>query len=93
KNGFNGALLGLSGGIDSGLTLAIAVDALGKDHVQAVMMPFRYTSEMSIHDAREQAELLGVEFDVVSIEPMFDAFMAQLEPMFAGTAKDTTEEN
>ncbi|PHM24464.1 NAD+ synthase [Xenorhabdus ehlersii] len=93
KNGFKGVLLGLSGGIDSGLTLAIAVDALGKDHVQAVMMPFRYTSEMSIHDAREQAELLGVEFDVVSIEPMFDAFMAQLEPMFAGTEKDTTEEN
>ncbi|WP_258086761.1 NAD+ synthase [Xenorhabdus bovienii] len=93
KNGFKGALLGLSGGIDSGLTLAIAVDALGKDHVQAVMMPFRYTSEMSIHDAREQAELLGVEFDVVSIEPMFDAFMTQLEPMFAGTEKDTTEEN
>ncbi|MBC8948365.1 NAD+ synthase [Xenorhabdus sp. TS4] len=93
KNGFKGVLLGLSGGIDSGLTLAIAVDALGKDHVQAVMMPFRYTSEMSIHDAREQAELLGIEFDVVSIEPMFDAFMAQLEPMFAGTEKDTTEEN
>ncbi|OKP03987.1 NAD+ synthase [Xenorhabdus eapokensis] len=93
KNGFKGALLGLSGGIDSGLTLAIAVDALGKEYVQAVMMPFRYTSEMSIHDAREQAELLGVEFDVVSIEPMFDAFMAQLEPMFAGTEKDTTEEN
>ncbi|WP_338804765.1 NAD+ synthase [Xenorhabdus griffiniae] len=93
KNGFKGALLGLSGGIDSGLTLAIAVDALGKDHVQAVMMPFRYTSEISIHDAREQAELLGVEFDVVSIEPMFDAFMAQLDPMFAGTEKDTTEEN
>ncbi|KMJ45526.1 NAD+ synthase [Xenorhabdus khoisanae] len=93
KNGFKGALLGLSGGIDSGLTLAIAVDALGKEHVQAVMMPFRYTSEMSIHDAREQAELLGVEFDIASIEPMFDAFMAQLEPMFAGTEKDTTEEN
>ncbi|WP_340613567.1 NAD+ synthase [Xenorhabdus thailandensis] len=93
KNGFKGALLGLSGGIDSGLTLAIAVDALGKDHVQAVMMPFRYTSEISIHDAREQAELLGVEFDVVSIEPMFDAFMVQLDPMFAGTEKDTTEEN
>ncbi|SFU26899.1 NAD+ synthase [Xenorhabdus koppenhoeferi] len=93
KNGFKGALLGLSGGIDSGLTLAIVVDALGKEHVQAVMMPFRYTSEMSIHDAREQAEMLGVEFDLVSIEPMFDAFMAQLEPMFAGTEKDTTEEN
>ncbi|OZS74418.1 NAD+ synthase [Providencia rettgeri] len=93
KNGFNGAILGLSGGIDSGLTVAIAVDAIGKEHVQAVMMPFRYTSEMSIHDAKEQADLLGVEFDIVSIEPMFDAFMAQLAPMFEGTAVDTTEEN
>ncbi len=91
KNGFNGAILGLSGGIDSGLTVAIAVDAIGKEHVQAVMMPFRYTSEMSIHDAKEQADLLGVEFDIVSIEPMFDAFMAQLTPMFEGTAVDTTE--
>ncbi|WP_272674781.1 MULTISPECIES: NAD+ synthase [unclassified Providencia] len=93
KNGFNGAILGLSGGIDSGLTVAIAVDAIGKELVQAVMMPFRYTSEMSIHDAKEQADLLGVEFDIVSIEPMFDAFMAQLTPMFEGTAVDTTEEN
>ncbi|MEI9698283.1 NAD+ synthase [Moellerella wisconsensis] len=93
KNGFNGAILGLSGGIDSGLTVAIAVDAIGKEHVQAVMMPFRYTSEMSIHDAKEQAELLGVEFDIVSIEPMFDAFMTQLQPMFANTQADTTEEN
>ncbi|KSX95212.1 NAD synthetase [Providencia stuartii] len=93
KNGFNGAILGLSGGIDSGLTVAIAVDAIGKERVQAVMMPFRYTSEMSIHDAKEQAELLGVEFDIVSIEPMFDAFMSQLQPMFEGTAVDTTEEN
>ncbi|HEM8293330.1 TPA: NAD+ synthase [Providencia stuartii] len=93
KNGFNGAILGLSGGIDSGLTVAIAVDAIGKERVQAVMMPFRYTSEMSIHDAKEQAELLGVEFDIVSIEPIFDSFMAQLSPMFEGTAVDTTEEN
>ncbi|MBS0922911.1 NAD+ synthase [Providencia sp. JGM181] len=93
KNGFNGAILGLSGGIDSGLTVAIAADAIGKERVQAVMMPFRYTSEMSIHDAKEQAELLGVEFDIVSIEPMFDAFMAQLQPMFEGTQPDTTEEN
>ncbi len=93
KNGFKGAILGLSGGIDSGLTVAIAVDALGKESVQAVMMPFRYTSEMSIHDAKEQADLLGVEFDTVSIEPMFDAFMAQLAPMFKDTAADTTEEN
>lgn len=93
KNGFKGAILGLSGGIDSGLTVAIAADALGKESVQAVMMPFRYTSEMSIHDAKEQADLLGVEFDTVSIEPMFDAFMAQLAPIFKGTAADTTEEN
>ena len=93
KNGFKGAILGLSGGIDSGLTVAIAVDALGKESVQAVMMPFRYTSEMSIHDAKEQADLLGVEFDTVSIEPMFDAFMDQLSPMFKGSAVDTTEEN
>lgn len=93
KNGFKGAILGLSGGIDSGLTVAIAADALGKESVQAVMMPFRYTSEVSIHDAKEQADLLGVEFDTVSIEPMFDAFMAQLAPIFKGTAADTTEEN
>ena len=96
KNGFSGAVLGLSGGIDSALTLAIAVDALGKDKVQAVMMPFRYTASISVDDAKEQAELLGVEFDSVSIEPMFDAFMAQLAPLFANETPqpwDTTEEN
>ncbi|CNC22972.1 NAD+ synthase [Yersinia intermedia] len=93
KNGFNGAVLGLSGGIDSALTLAIAVDALGKDKVQALMMPFRYTADISIADAKEEAEILGIEFDVLSIEPMFDAFMGQLAPMFAGTGRDTTEEN
>ncbi|GGA70934.1 NAD+ synthase [Neiella marina] len=93
RNGFAGAVLGLSGGIDSALTLAIAADALGADKVQAVMMPFRYTSEMSIADAAEQAELMGVEYDAVSIEPMFDAFMQQLEPMFKDTQVDTTEEN
>ncbi|MFL4557668.1 NAD+ synthase [Yersinia kristensenii] len=93
KNGFNGAVLGLSGGIDSALTLAIAVDALGKDKVQALMMPFRYTADISIADAKEEAEILGIEFDVLSIEPMFDAFMSQLSPMFAGSKRDTTEEN
>ncbi len=93
KNGFQGAVLGLSGGIDSALTLAIAVDALGKDKVQAVMMPFRYTADISIADAKEEAEILGVEFDIISIEPMFDAFMSSLTPLFAGTQKDTTEEN
>ncbi len=93
KNGFNGVVLGLSGGIDSALTLVIAVDALGKDSVQALMMPFRYTADISIADAKEEAEILGVEFDIVSIEPMFDAFIGQLSPMFAGTERETTEEN
>lgn len=93
KNGFQGAVLGLSGGIDSALTLAIAVDALGADKVQAVMMPFRYTADISVADAKEEADLLGIEFDIVSIELMFDAFMQQLAPMFAGTERDTTEEN
>lgn len=96
KNGFEGVVLGLSGGIDSGLTLAIAVDALGKDKVAAVMMPFRYTAAISVDDAEEQAQLLGVEYNSVPIEPMFDAFMAQLAPLFGDnekTAGDTTEEN
>lgn len=93
KNGFQGVVLGLSGGIDSALTLAIAVDALGKDKVQAVMMPFRYTADISIADAKEEAELLDVEFDILSIESMFDAFMEQLTPMFKDAKRDTTEEN
>lgn len=93
KNGFQGAVLGLSGGIDSALTLAIAADAIGVDKVQAVMMPFRYTAQMSVEDAKEQAERMGVEFNIISIEPMFEGFMAQLAPLFEGTARDTTEEN
>ncbi len=93
KNGFQGAVLGLSGGIDSALTLAIAVDALGKERVQALMMPFRYTADISVADAQEQAQTMGVEFDILSIEPMFDAFMGQLAPLFVGTERDTTEEN
>ncbi|EWH12168.1 NAD synthetase [Catenovulum agarivorans DS-2] len=93
KNGFKGAVLGLSGGIDSALTLAVAVDALGPERVQAVMMPFKYTAQMSVEDAKAQAQAMGIEFDIVSIEPMFDGFMQALEPMFAGSAKDTTEEN
>ncbi|MGO4998085.1 NAD+ synthase [Oceanisphaera sp. W20_SRM_FM3] len=96
KNGFDGVVLGLSGGIDSGLTLAIAVDALGKDKVQAVMMPFRYTATMSVDDAAAQAKLLGVEFHSVPIAPIFEAFMGQLAPLFEGQEKvagDTTEEN
>jgi len=93
KNGFKGVVLGLSGGIDSALTLAVAVDALGKDRVHAVMMPFRYTSTMSIEDAAEEAALLGVGYEVVSIESIYESFMGALDPLFVGTKKDTTEEN
>lgn len=93
KNGFSGVLLGLSGGIDSALTLALAVDALGPDRVTAVMMPMRYTSQLSLDGARGQAERLGVEYHVISIEPMYEAFMAQLAPVFAGKKPDVTEEN
>lgn len=93
KNGFKGVVLGLSGGIDSALTLAIAVDALGKDRVEAVMMPFRYTSDLSKNDAADEAERLGVRYQSISIEPIFDAFMQSLEQEFAGTKTDTTEEN
>ncbi|AKE52190.1 NAD+ synthase [Kangiella geojedonensis] len=93
KNGFPGALLGLSGGIDSAVTLAVAVDALGKDNVNAVMMPFKYTSTMSIEDAKEEAEALGVDFDVISIEPIYEAFMQQMAGQLAGTQLDTTEQN
>ncbi|MCO7225307.1 NAD+ synthase [Pleionea sp. CnH1-48] len=93
KNGFKGAVIGLSGGIDSALTLAVAVDALGAENVEAVMMPFRYTADMSIEDAQKEAELLGVDFDVVSIEPMYEAFMQGLASRFEGTLVDTTEQN
>lgn len=93
QNGFPGAVLGLSGGIDSALTLAIAADAIGADKVQALMLPFRYTSSMSVEDATEQAKTMGIDFDIVSIEPMYDSFMQQLAPIFAGKAVDTTEEN
>ena len=93
KNGFSGALLGLSGGIDSALTLAIAVDALGADKVEVVMMPFHYTAAMSIHDARQQAETMGVKYREIAIAPIFDAFMEALSSEFTGLAIDTTEEN
>lgn len=93
KNGFKGVVLGLSGGIDSALTLAVAVDALGADRVEAVMMPFRYTSDLSKNDAADEAERLGVAYQSISIEPMYDAFMAGLAHEFAGTQRDTTEEN
>jgi NAD+ synthase (glutamine-hydrolysing) len=93
KNGFKGVVLGLSGGIDSALTLAIAVDALGAERVEAVMMPFRYTSNLSKNDAADQARRLGVRYSSISIEPMYEAFMAALSEEFTGLARDTTEEN
>lgn len=93
KNGFKGVVLGLSGGIDSALTLAVAVDALGPDRVEAVMMPFLYTAQMSVEDAAEQSRRLGINHKVISIEPIYDAFMASLAEEFADTEADTTEEN
>jgi NAD+ synthase (glutamine-hydrolysing) len=93
KHGFPGVVLGLSGGIDSALTLAIAVDALGKDRVHAVMMPSPYTSQMSVDDARHQAQLLGVKYSVLPIGEMMKATEATLREEFAGRAPDTTEEN
>ena len=93
KHGFPGVVMGLSGGVDSALTLAIAVDALGAEQVQAVMMPSRYTSQMSVEDARAQAEALGVRYSVLSIENMFEATLATLKGEFAGRAPDATEEN
>jgi NAD+ synthase (glutamine-hydrolysing) len=93
KNGFGGVLLGLSGGIDSALTLALAVDALGPDRVTAVMMPMRYTSQLSLDGARGQAERLGVQYHVIGIEPVYDSFMTALTPVFEGKPADVTEEN
>jgi len=93
KHRFPGVVLGLSGGIDSALTLAIAVDALGADRVHAVMMPSRYTAQMSLDDAAQEARTLGVGYDVISIEGMFEAALGALKPVFTGRAPDTTEEN
>ncbi|MGB5852378.1 MAG: NAD+ synthase [Rhodanobacter sp.] len=93
KNRFEGVLLGLSGGIDSALTLALAVDALGADRVTAVMMPTRYTSDLSLDGARVQAEQLGVDYHVIPIEATCQSFMDALAPAFAGKGADTTEEN
>jgi NAD+ synthetase len=97
KNGFPGAIIGLSGGIDSALTLAIAVDALGADRVRAVMMPSPYTAQISLDDAREMARTLGVRYDEFPIAPAMKTFAAMLERAFAAegekSAADTTEEN
>ena len=94
KNKFEaGVVVGLSGGIDSALTLAVAVDALGPEKVTAVMMPSRYTASMSVEDARKEAENLGVEYHIIPIEPMFQSFLTGLEDLFEGLETDETEEN
>jgi NAD+ synthase (glutamine-hydrolysing) len=93
KNGFPGAIIGLSGGVDSALTLAVAVDALGADKVRAIMMPSPYTADISWIDARDMAARVGVRYDEIPIAPCFDAFLQTLSAEFAGRPADTTEEN
>ena len=93
KNGFPGVVLGLSGGIDSAVTLAVAVDALGPERVEAVMMPFRYTASMSVEDAEAEAAALAVRFSNISIEPLYEGFMAALSEEFSGLSANITEEN
>jgi NAD+ synthase (glutamine-hydrolysing) len=93
KNGFSGAVIGLSGGIDSALTLAIAVDALGAENVEVLIMPSRYTANMSNEDATEMAELLSVKFHILPIELPYSAFTELLQPLFVDLPTDTTEEN
>ncbi|HIF50006.1 MAG TPA: NAD+ synthase [Thiotrichaceae bacterium] len=93
KNNFKGALIGLSGGIDSALTLSIAVDALGAENVEVLLMPSRYTADMSNEDAYIQAEILGVKHETISIEQPFKSFLKVLEPRFNDLSTDTTEEN
>jgi NAD+ synthase (glutamine-hydrolysing) len=93
KNGFPGVVIGLSGGIDSALTMAVAYDALGKDRVRAVMMPSPYTADISWIDARDMAERLDIRYDELSISPVFDQFKQTLAKEFSGLKEDTTEEN
>ena len=93
KNGFQGAILGLSGGIDSALVLALAVDALGHEKVEAVLMPSRFTQDMSNEDAIKQAEILKVKYHTIPITPAVNAFTDMLTEVFVGTTKDATEEN
>ena len=93
RSGFPGVILGLSGGIDSALTLAIAVDAIGADKVQAVMMPYTYTAPMSVEDAAAQAKSMGVTFEIDEIDPIVNSFMQTLYPFFGNSPADTTEEN
>jgi NAD+ synthetase len=93
KNRFPGVIIGLSGGIDSALVAAVCVDALGAERVHAVMMPSDYTASMSVEDAREMARLMGLQYTEIPIRPVFEAFRAQLAPIFAGRPEDATEEN
>ncbi len=93
KNGFPGAIVGVSGGIDSALTLCIAVDAIGASRVQTVSMPSRYTADMSVEDAQAQARAMGVTFGVIPIEPMFKEFLGALKDEFKGLTPDAAEEN
>ena len=93
KHGFPGVVLGLSGGIDSALVLAVACDALGPERVRAVMMPYKYTSTMSQEDAAKQAAALGVAYDIIPIAPIYDATVQQLKPIFGDREEDVTEEN
>lgn len=93
KHGFPGVILGLSGGIDSALVATIACDAIGADRVRAVMLPFRFTSKMSQEDAATQAATLGIRYDVIPIDPMYEATIAQLEPVLGDRKPDVTEEN
>ncbi len=93
KNGFDGVVLGLSGGIDSALTLTIVVDAIGAENVEAIMMPFTYTAKISIEDAQQEAQSLGVEYKVIEINKAYNAFIELLSDEFKGTEVDTTEEN
>ena len=93
RSGFPGVILGLSGGIDSALTLAIAADAIGADKVQAVMMPYTYTAQISVEDAAEQAKSMGVTFGIAEINPIVNSFMQTLYPFFGNSPADATEEN
>lgn len=93
KNNFPGAIIGLSGGIDSALTLAIAVDAIGADRVHAMHLPSRYTLDMSVEDAKKQAETMKVQYNTISIESIFKTYLESLAPIFKGYEVDTTEEN
>jgi len=94
KNGvFNGAIIGLSGGIDSALTLAIAADAIGNENIKAIMMPYTYTSNMSLEDAKAQASTMNIDYQEISIHPMVESFNSQLSELFSGLNADITEEN